>query len=266
MSNIYFDLTREFNAHGPVVMLASGQAVVYYRLAIMSKDGDWILRETDEACRRVLDVLVEHGASYRLSAPLDPRWLRGGWSSHFEFLDPQQRRIRCDFFSRPPRVARAAIENLFAQATDPLHVISLEELVQMKRTQRAKDYAVIGELARLLPPAREIEVTTDPDRILALVGDHGDGSDRACVRAAREGRGVEAVELALVVEMRGQRLADQHRVRAYERSAAPYLAEFLTLGLDRLPLREAHVAACSLAERLLPSELPDTGDADADAK
>ena len=46
MRNIYFELTREFNAQGPITALASGQAVVFYRIAIMSKDGDWILKET----------------------------------------------------------------------------------------------------------------------------------------------------------------------------------------------------------------------------
>ncbi|MBV8202483.1 MAG: hypothetical protein JOZ15_17835, partial [Acidobacteria bacterium] len=57
MENLYFELTRELNAEGPIAALASGQAVVFYRLAIMSKDGDWILVETPRACQRVLDVL-----------------------------------------------------------------------------------------------------------------------------------------------------------------------------------------------------------------
>ena len=46
MGNIYFELTEAFNAHETTAVLASGQAVVYYRVAIMSKDGDWIIRET----------------------------------------------------------------------------------------------------------------------------------------------------------------------------------------------------------------------------
>ena len=62
MTNVYFELTREFNRLGPVAVLSSGQAVVYYRLAIMSKDGDWIVRETSEACDRVLSVLSERSA------------------------------------------------------------------------------------------------------------------------------------------------------------------------------------------------------------
>ncbi len=80
--NIYFDLTRELNAEGTIAVLASGQAVVYYRIAIMSKDGDWILRDTEAACARVLSVLGARDARYRPGAPLDPRWLAGGWSSH----------------------------------------------------------------------------------------------------------------------------------------------------------------------------------------
>ncbi|MGH7859009.1 MAG: hypothetical protein ACREQY_16910, partial [Candidatus Binatia bacterium] len=62
MSNVYFDLTAELNREERIAILASGQAVVWYRLAILSKDGDWILRETPGACRRVLDLLARRGA------------------------------------------------------------------------------------------------------------------------------------------------------------------------------------------------------------
>jgi hypothetical protein len=37
MRNTYFDLTEELNAEGLIAVLASGQAVVFYRLALMSK-------------------------------------------------------------------------------------------------------------------------------------------------------------------------------------------------------------------------------------
>ena len=42
VSNVYFDLTRACNAAGPAAALASGQAVVHYRVAITSKDGSRI--------------------------------------------------------------------------------------------------------------------------------------------------------------------------------------------------------------------------------
>jgi hypothetical protein len=95
---------------GPVAALASGQAVVYYHIAIMSKDGNWVIREDPGACDRVLAVLAARGARHRVSPPLDVRWLAGGWSSHFEFADDRGRLVRCDFVSRPPRVTAAMIE------------------------------------------------------------------------------------------------------------------------------------------------------------
>ena len=75
MDNPYIRLTQEFN-HGRLrAILASGQAVVLYRLAIMSKDGDWLVH---------------------------------GWSSHLEFQEGGLR-LRCDFVTRPPRVSPASL-------------------------------------------------------------------------------------------------------------------------------------------------------------
>ena len=92
---IYLRLTREFNEGRLRAVICSGQAAVLHRLAIASKDGDWILREDSEALGHVLGVLARHRAHYRFGAPLDLRWMRGGWSSHFEFrLD--ELRVRAD--------------------------------------------------------------------------------------------------------------------------------------------------------------------------
>ncbi|HEY2739722.1 MAG TPA: hypothetical protein VGK45_15035, partial [Thermoanaerobaculia bacterium] len=65
MNNPYLELTEEFNQGRLRALLSSGQAVVVHRLAIMSKDGDWILREDAEAIGHVLAVLAAHGAWYR---------------------------------------------------------------------------------------------------------------------------------------------------------------------------------------------------------
>lgn len=53
--SIYLELTREFNAGRLRTIVCNGQAVVLLRLAIASKDGDWILREAQEAIDHVLD-------------------------------------------------------------------------------------------------------------------------------------------------------------------------------------------------------------------
>lgn len=254
MANVYFELTETFNADQPTVALASGQAVVYYRVAIMSKDGDWVIRETPDACARVLDILEHRGARYRPGAPLDVRWLAGGWSAHFEFADERGRRIRCDFVSRPPRVPQGVVEALFAESIDParLNVVPLEALVLMKQTHRAKDYAVIGELVRQLPPAREIELTTDPDRIGELATTVGASSARPAVVAARCGLSRREIVTRVAEEVDALQQRDRARVRQYEQAAQPFLAEWRRRALHDLPLREAHGRACALAERWLP--------------
>ena len=267
MSNIYFELTEAFNAKDRVVALASGQAVVYYRVAIMSKDGDWVIHEVPGACAVVLEELERRGAHCRPGAPLDIRWLSGGWSSHFEFADDRQRRVRCDFLSRPPRVSRAAVQRLFAPSTSAsgMHVVDLDTLIAMKQTQRAKDYPVIGALATQLPPEREIEVTTDPDRIIALAATVGRSAGRPVARLAGAGADRHAVVLALAEEIDGLQQADRHRMAAYETAAAPYLEACRAAGIHALPLRQAHDRMVAIAERLLP-RAPLQGSPDADAQ
>ena len=60
MANVYFDPTCEFNRHEPVAVLSSGQAVVYYRIAIMSKDGD----RMQQADRRRVAAYQQAAAPY----------------------------------------------------------------------------------------------------------------------------------------------------------------------------------------------------------
>jgi hypothetical protein len=45
MTNPYLELTQELNRGRLRALLSSGQAVVMHRLAMMSKDGDWIRSE-----------------------------------------------------------------------------------------------------------------------------------------------------------------------------------------------------------------------------
>ncbi len=270
--NVYFELTAAFNAMGRIAVLASGQAVVWYRLAMMSKDGDWILRETEAACGRVREVLAARGARYRSGAPLDPRWLGGGWSSHFELFDPRGRRVRCDFFSRPPRLTPDTLAALLTapepdDAQEPAErpqggfpVVDVESLIRMKQTQRAKDYPVIGELARLLPSELELELTTDPDRVLELAAEHGRTSHRPAARAAAEGRGRLAVVVALAEEIDHLRQQDRARVERFEHASRGYREAMRHLGRDDLRLPEGHGRLLELAERLLPIAVPDPGE------
>jgi hypothetical protein len=255
VENVYFELTEAFNREAPTVALASGQAVVFYRIAIMSKDGDWVIRETLDACERVLSELDTRGARYRAGAPLDVRWLAGGWSSHFEFFDEKRRRIRCDFVSRPPRVPAASLRVLFERGGGSrLAAVDPESLILMKQTQRAKDYAVIGELAALLPPDREIELTTDADRILMLVA-AGISSRRPAATAALSRAGRRAVVTALAEEADTLQQQDAARLGAYDAAARAFRTECRAINVADLPLREAHARLCEIAARTLPTRV-----------
>lgn len=95
-------------------VLSSDQAALMYGIAWVSgMNGDWIVRENEESLNHILGVLEDYCASYRLGAPLDARWMGGGWSAHFEF-NFDGYRTRTDFVTRPPRLS----DNNLAQMWD----------------------------------------------------------------------------------------------------------------------------------------------------
>lgn len=263
MTNPYFDLTAEFNDGRLRALISSGQAVVVHRLAVMSKDGDWILREDDEAMRHVLGVLGRHGARYRFGAPLDVRWFSGGWSAHLEF-ESNGLRIRTDFVSRPPRVPAEDLDHLWERAESTgSHVVELEPLAALKMTRREKDYAVIGELARRMPPRSEILYSRSSRDLIRLAGEHPSlvhelESERPVLQHVSEGR--DKLDEALDRERRSLMRADEERLARYSRAAERWAAEWreITRSIEGLPLEKAHKIMTSRAERLLPFD-PEAG-------
>lgn len=61
-TTIFRRLSQAFNDGRKRAILCGGQAVVMHRLAVMSKDGDWIIREDDESVGHVLSTLQRFGA------------------------------------------------------------------------------------------------------------------------------------------------------------------------------------------------------------
>jgi hypothetical protein len=262
MSNIYLELTRRFN-HGQVrAILAGGQAVVLHRLAIMSKDGDWILRENPQTMEHVLFVLGHYGARYRFGAPLDVRWMAGGWSTHLEF-PWHEMRVRTDFVARPPRLDLEALQRIWHEVEgQEAPFLDAADLANMKKTNREKDYAVIGELARRMPDldsqilcsrgARDLMALAErhPDRVLRL-------AERRPVLTA-VGQGREALEAALDAERRQLMRANEERLAKYMEAAKPWAAVWPALSrqMQGLDLPEAHRLMVQQAETLLPLVVP----------
>jgi hypothetical protein len=264
--NIYMDLTQHFNTGRLRAILSSGQAVVLHRLAVMSKDGDWIVKEDDEALHHILQILHESGARYRFSAPLDRRWLAGGWSSHFEFTRDQLR-VRTDFVSRPPRIGAERLARIWSdQENRAFPFVNLVDLAELKKTNREKDYAVIGELSRRMTAgedqvrysrsAREILdfFRESPSEVAALLAERGIGTKALKNR--------ESLEAALDAERRRLIHANERRLARYAAAARAWVEIWKDVerALAGLPLLEAHGIVVKRAEGVLPFTLPEGTD------
>jgi hypothetical protein len=260
--SIYLDLTREFNAGRLRAIICSGQAVVLLRLAIASKDGDWILREDQEAIDHVLGVLQARSARYRFGAPLDLRWLAAGWSSHFEFRHAGMR-VRTDFFTRPPRVTPGELAALWREqeGKDPPFTPP-RILLQIKKTAREKDWPFVGELARLLSDPREqLLFSRSAHDVIALAQAHPQlvaqlTSERPALAAVA--RGVDELRLALERERFASMDADDRRLRAFLSASAALARAWpeIATKTDRLPLGQAHAILVDYAQRCLPISPP----------
>jgi hypothetical protein len=257
-TNPYLALTAAFNRGRRRALVSSGQAVVLHRLAIMSKDGDWVLREDEEAVGHVLDVLARRGARYRFGAPLDIRWLAGGWSAHFEHA-ADGLRVRTDFVTRPPRLSSAALALLWSNAdASGSDVVPVEPLVRLKMTMREKDYAVIGELARLLEsPRAQLLFSRSSRDLIRLASDHPDIV--AAVLAQRPllahvAGGRDALEEAPDRERRQLMRPDQLRRERDRTAAAAWTQAWpgVSVQITGLPLADAHRIVVERAAGVLP--------------
>lgn len=260
-TSIHLELTREFNAGRLRAVLCGGQAVVLHRLAIMSKDGDWILREDEEALAHVLGVLGRRGARYRFGAPLDVRWLSGGWSSHLEFQEGGLR-VRTDFFTRPPRIPPEDLERLWREqeGRDPAFA-DAPALARMKMTDRERDWAVIGELARIMPAIEDQLLTSrSPEDLQQIARQYPELVAKLTARRPLLGEICDdhrTLQARLDAERYEAKLADRRRLAAYEEAARKWADAWTQLHrrTDLLPTAEAHRLMVLAAERTLPTRV-----------
>lgn len=260
-ANPYFAFTDACNDDAPRIILASGQACVWYHLTLASKDGDWIIRESNDVCHTILDRLEQMGAKYRLGAPLDIRWLRAGWSSHFETILDNGQRLRFDFVSRPPRISESQLDILWKKVENGVPaVVPPESLILLKQTMRMKDYPYIGALALgLNDPADQIRWTLEPESFLALLEKHPNLAVRLPqLRPSCSGipRTIEATAIAMDAEIRTLRQNDEHRIRAYIKALQPWAEHFRSLEIEQLPLKDAHARIITAATGILPETKP----------
>lgn len=256
---IYPRLTAAFNAGRTRAILSSGQACVLYRLSLASKDGAWVIVEEEEALQHLLGVLEAQGARYRLGAPLGVEWLAGGWSSHLE-LAREGLRIRADFVSRPPRIRRERLAQLWqAVQGQTVPVLPIPELIAIKQTLRERDYPIIGALAlRLTEPAAILRWSIAPGSLVAAMEQHPELARRVAQERpvlARIAQDPSCVREALLQERLASMDADRQRIERYRVALAPWATRWQTLApqLQGLPLRAAHRRLVEEARGVLPT-------------
>jgi hypothetical protein len=261
--SIYLELTRELNQGRVRAVLCGGQACVLHRLAFASKDGGWMLREDDEATQHVLGVLERRGARYRFGAPLASRWLTGGWSSHFEFMEGDIR-VRTDFFSRPPRLTESDRKRVWSAAElAAVPFTDARATALMKMTDRERDWAFVGELARLMPDARDqLLFSRSAWDILQLAAEHPAWiRELSATRPllARTTDGLDALETELDRERRRAMHANEARLERYAKASRNWAAIWSEVQreLADQPLSAAHSIMVSRASAVLPMTVID---------
>jgi hypothetical protein len=265
LEEFYKGLVSKARARGVTCAITSGMACVAFGVAEATGDCD-LLCSPDEAGTffKLLTTTALNGAlpSYRgnLTAPLDSRWLRGGWTSHFLWPCVDGAAF-LDIFGVAPR-ATSLWETEFQGP-----YAGLQTVAEMKRTDREKDWPYATALGlKLLEGGDQrgwlhlfnssVLVETSeklrcPPEMIAL---------RPALSLLDEDE--ERLELALKAEVEFWRRLDHLRINIFERAARHYLAAVRRDARAHVSssLETQHEARLQHAEQLLPaSPLRDYG-------
>lgn len=247
---------RTLRSRGVLAAITSGLACVHYGVAETTKDCDLLCHpESFDVLLQLLEEtkLAGHSCNYRgnISPPLDARWHRGGWTSHFEWvLDSDA--VTLDVFGHALRESSPWERDLFGLYANP-HTVA-----EMKRTNRDKDWAFITALG-----VRMVEADDDrgwlhifkPDTLTELLENHTCPPEMAARRPALKlaiNRDPHAAGALRVERLYWEEL-DRVRIRILERHLRPYVSCVRKVRLARtLPLRDDHALRIDCATRHLP--------------
>jgi hypothetical protein len=149
LERFYEKLVARAQARGIACAITSGMACVAFGISAATKDCDLLC--APDSTSALLHLLGEatlggHLPSYRgnLTAPLDARWLRGGWTSHFVW-PPADSGAYLDIFGVAPRSSSPWETEFHGFYASP-HTVA-----EMKRTNRDKDWPFVTALgARMI--------------------------------------------------------------------------------------------------------------------
>jgi hypothetical protein len=252
----YEDLVQELRSRGVLCAITSGLACVHYGIAETTKDCDLLCHP--DAFGALLKLLAETTikgvpCSYRgnISPPLDPRWHRGGWTSHFEWASKPDT-VTLDVFGHALRESTPWERELLGLYAGP------QTVAEMKRTNRDKDWAFITALG-----VRMVEADDDRGWLHIFRADTLEEllAQYACPPEIRAQR--PALQLAsnhdprtagaLNAERRFWEELDRRRIQILERHLRPYVSAVRKARHNlQLSFQEEHLLRVTCASKLLP--------------
>lgn len=146
-------LFRGFERFQVAYLLISGQAAILYGAATFSEDIDIWIRPTPENAGRLMQSLAACRARvYKLTPPITRRNLMAGHGFHF-VIPTRGTPAYLDVMGRPPRVGSFSSAHRQARIMRTpwgrIPVVSIPDLIALKRTPRLSDYEVISSLVRI---------------------------------------------------------------------------------------------------------------------
>ena len=148
-------------------LLIGGQACILYGGAEFSRDLDLMLAAVPSALPALEQALVALEADLIAVPPLKLDLLERGHAVHFRCRRPDLAGLRLDIMTKPPRLPDIAAvwdrRVVLALELGPVSVVAVEDLIATKKTQRDKDWAIVGGLVEAdIVTHREVP---EPDRI-----------------------------------------------------------------------------------------------------
>ena len=202
-------LFRSFDRFGVEYLLISGQASILYGAATFSEDVDvWIRPSVANARRLLLALAAGRGRVYKMTPPMSLRNMRFGHGFHFT-LPRGSETLYLDVMAVPPRVGSFALArrraNVMRGPSGAVPVVSVADLVELKKTQRFADYDVISNLV-----ASAVRDPAVPRSVLAWAARNSFRPEDRAALLARIGRP------ATVEQCRERILADVGRLQAHD--------------------------------------------------
>lgn len=206
-----------------------GQACILYGAAEFSRDVDLAVAVSAGNLERLRAALAELDAEPILFPPLSAEALRRGHACHFRCRTPGLHGVRIDLMSvfrgaAPFPRLWARRKRIRLPGIGTVDVMSLPDLVTVKKTQRDKDWPMVRRLVEAdiaAPPRRPtpgrvafwLRECRTPELLLALVRRYPaaawrEGRRRPAVRAALRSR-LREVEQALEEEQARERELDR---------------------------------------------------------